>query len=68
MVKLSASFAKLTFQDKLLSELHSQSETIWLRADFRGGSLGSYLAMGRIDSHGVSETMGVIPASQPLDT
>lgn len=68
MAKLSVSFTKLTFQDKLLSDLHSQSETIWLRVDFRGRSLGSYLAMGRIDSHGVLETMGVIPASQPLDT
>lgn len=68
MVKLSVSFTKLTFQDKLLSDLHSQSETIWLRVDFRGRSLGSYLAMGRTDSHDVLETIGVIPASQPLDT
>lgn len=61
-------FAGLTFQDKLVSDLDSQSETIWLRVDFLGKSLGICLAMGRTDPHDVLETMGAIPASQAPDT
>lgn len=65
---ISHSFARLTFQDKLVSDLDSQSETICLRVDFLDRSLGICLAMGRTDPHDVLETMEAIPVSQTLDT
>jgi hypothetical protein len=69
MAKLSATVSLGShFRTKLVSDLDSQSETIWLRVDFLGRSLGIGLAMGRTDPHDVLETMEAIPASQSLDT